>query len=269
MAQVALFHHTPAHTAVHRFDARLKLPLAVLVAAAAASASFSGALIAAAVVTAAFAVGKLHAGVFFRELARFGPILIVIFAAALLQGFTAFENSGPAELVPQAAASGTALAETLGRLAAASLRGLENLFRFLLMVASGHVLTATTRVSRIAGAVRFYLSPVPLVPAAKTAQMLELMISFFPLLLDRSEEIREAELSRCGALKRGAAARMKRAVLPLVEAAAVLADELTDALASRCYHEHRAADYPQVPLRDLVAGLPLAALLIAAAFRFV
>lgn len=269
MAQVTLFHHSPDHTAVHRLDARLKLPIAVLVAAAAASASSTGTLVVTAVVAAAFAVGRLSAGVFLRELKRFGPILAVIFAAALLRSFTASVTDEPAGLVPQAASAVPSLARTFRTLASGAVLGLENLFRFLLMIACGHVLTATTRISRIADAVRFYLSPIPFVPAAKAAQMLELMISFFPLLLDRSEEIREAELSRCGALKRGTAARMKRAVLPLVEAAAVLADELTDALASRCYHEHRTVESPPVPLRDLAVGLAIAVLLAAVAFRFV
>ena len=243
---MSVFRYLPGTTCLHSFDPRLKLPLIAVFSIAAFSSSVPASILLAVLTAALFFAAKIPALFFFSELRRFVYLFLVIAAAAFLSsadGTTGFLSSVPER----------------------TLHSLLACFRFVLVIAAGTLLTATTRLPDLRHAIEYFLRPVPFIDEKKTALMMELTISFFPLLFVKMDEIDEAAASRSAGGMRGTRRLIKHKVLPLFAVTFKLADEITYALESRSYSENRSTRHYNPALREKAAAAGLFLLLVCAA----
>ncbi len=120
--------------------------------------------------------------------------------------------------------------------------GLFYSWKLLILMLCGHLLTSTTDTSEIHGAVHMILNPLPLVPAGRIAAMVSLTISFIPLIFDQYTECREAYDSRLGSSSANPLRKIFYIAYPLMLNTVFRAEEVADAMESRCYN-----DNPTIP----------------------
>jgi energy-coupling factor transporter transmembrane protein EcfT len=117
--------------------------------------------------------------------------------------------------------------------------GLLVSFKFLLVMLTGLLFSATTLPSAVKRAVQWFLKPVPFVPEKRVAVMISLSLYFIPVVLKQAKEISDAQKSRCGDLEKNPVKRIIRLVLPLLKKTFSAADNLILAMESRCYTDDR------------------------------
>lgn len=232
MAELNLFHYLPGVTLLHRLDPRSKLLLIL----AAVLTALSGSLL-------QLSALCLYLGLLFAlahlDPRRFGRELLVF---ALLAALIA---------LPRALA---------GRPAAGAIAA----WRFLIVVLSGILFTATTSPRELHGTVQWLLRPLPGIRAGAVATHISLTLLFIPLLFDTIAEVREARKARYAEGLRNPLARIRGLAVPLLEKLLQQIDEVASAMESRCYREDAVRlrlefDKSQL-LRTLLLLLPLALL---------
>ena len=117
-------------------------------------------------------------------------------------------------------------------------------WRLGLILCYSVLFTFVTRPREVQDAVVWYLKPFPFLPARRIALMISLTIRFLPLILDRAEEVRAAERSRLGDLRKNPLLRARYFLLPVFRRSLLRANEMAVSLAARGYREDLPSDLP-------------------------
>ncbi len=114
--------------------------------------------------------------------------------------------------------------------------------RIILLVAGASMLTLTTSPISLTDGIERLLSPLKIVrfPAHELAMMMTIALRFVPTLLDESEKIRNAQMSRGADFESGNVFKRVKSMIPILIPLFVSsfrkADDLATAMESRCYH---------------------------------
>jgi energy-coupling factor transporter transmembrane protein EcfT len=222
MAELNLFHYLPGHSLLHRMDPRRKVAAVALLSVTVGLAeSKADLLIVTLFIISAAYLSRLTFRLFLEELRRF---TLLIVATILIQAW-----GGPGAAVP--------FIPCLSQ--AGLMTGALFAWRLVMVVIIGLLLTGTTRLVEIRGAIYWFLRLLPLVPAARVATMFSLTLNLIPLIFDQAATVREAQLVRGIGLVKNPLKRLYCLVWPVMRETFGRADELILALESRCYSETR------------------------------
>jgi energy-coupling factor transporter transmembrane protein EcfT len=246
MAELSVPAYRPGASALHRLDPRLKLVLAALASAASLHGGLPALVWLGGVLVAGAFGARVRPGAAAGELRWLAVLLAFVFAAR------AFATDGtPAFTVLGAAVTVEGLVD-----------GSVVCLRIALAFLIGALIVATTRSSEIRAAVRWFLKPVPLVPADRVATMLGLLVRFVPMILEEAARTAEAQRARAVENRRNPVYRLARLGLPLMRRIVAASDRLTLAMEARCYTEARTAPRLAAGRGDwltfVAAGLALA-----------
>jgi biotin transport system permease protein len=223
MAELNLFHYWPGDSLPHRMDPRLKVAVAALFSVTVGlTVSKVEVLAVTLVVTGVAWLARLPLRLFMQELRRF--ILLIAMTVVV----RAWGDSGTTlPFFPWFSQTGLAAGALLA-------------WRLLMVLIIGLVLTGTTRLTEIRGAIYWFLRPVPFVPGARIATMFSLALMLIPLIFDQAATVREAQIARGIELVGNPLRRLYCLAWPVMRETFYRADELIQALESRCYSEDRA-----------------------------
>lgn len=114
--------------------------------------------------------------------------------------------------------------------------------RIILLVAGASMLTLTTSPIALTDGLEKLLSPLKIFhfPAHELAMMMTIALRFVPTLMDESDKIRNAQMSRGADFESGNIFKRVKSMIPILIPLFVSsfrkADELAIAMESRCYH---------------------------------
>ena len=114
--------------------------------------------------------------------------------------------------------------------------------RIILLVAGASMLTLTTSPIALTDGLEKLLMPLRIFhfPAHELAMMMTIALRFVPTLMDESEKIRNAQMSRGADFESGNVFKRVKSMIPILIPLFVSsfrkADELAIAMESRCYH---------------------------------
>jgi energy-coupling factor transport system permease protein len=114
--------------------------------------------------------------------------------------------------------------------------------RIILLVAGASMLTLTTSPIALTDGLEKLLSPMKIFhfPAHELAMMMTIALRFVPTLMDESDKIRNAQMSRGADFESGNIFKRVKSMIPILIPLFVSsfrkADELAIAMESRCYH---------------------------------
>lgn len=223
MAELIDFRYHGRPTFLHGIDPRVKLAgMAVLSVTTLAFGPAGMALASALVGAGALSIRRLAWRLFFR-LKLFWLILLgVVLARAM---------TTPGDLVFKwhfIAASYTGLID-----------GLMISWRLLLIVYLSLLVTVTTPAHEIRAAVHWYLHPIPFVKGQTISDMIMLLIRFMPLILIRSQLISDAQKARSVSCRKNPLYRIRVFSMSLLRQTFLESEQLSYALAARCYDTQR------------------------------
>lgn len=114
--------------------------------------------------------------------------------------------------------------------------------RIILLVAGASMLTLTTSPIALTDGLEKLLAPLKIFhfPAHELAMMMTIALRFVPTLMDESEKIRNAQMSRGADFESGNVFKRVKSMIPILIPLFVSsfrkADDLAIAMESRCYH---------------------------------
>ena len=114
--------------------------------------------------------------------------------------------------------------------------------RIICLIAGSSLLTYTTSPIALTDAIEYLFSPLKVFkfPAHELAMMMTIALRFVPTLMDESEKIRNAQMSRGADFESGNIFKRVKSMIPILIPLFVSsfrkADELAIAMESRCYH---------------------------------
>ena len=144
--------------------------------------------------------------------------------------------------------------------------------RLITLVTGSSLLTLTTTPVALTEGLELLLSPLKIIkfPAHELAMMMTIALRFIPTLLEESDKIMKAQLSRGADLESGNIFKRAKAMLPILIPLFInsfrRAEELALAMESRCYHGGEGRTRLRVlklHWRDLWAVLAMAGLIAA------
>lgn len=139
--------------------------------------------------------------------------------------------------------------------------------RLTLLVMGTSLLTLTTAPLELTGGIEKLLSPLERIklPAHEIAMMMTIAIRFIPTIGDEAQRLVKAQKSRGADMESGSFIRRARAmvpvIVPLLTGVFRRADELADAMDSRCYGSGRRTRMKETHIsgRDIAAAAVFAA----------
>jgi len=200
MARLTLFHYIQKKTPLHEMDGRLKLlSLFLVMFSIGRLGQWQGYALLAGISVLALLVSKLPMITLLKEMKLLIIFLLVIFWVA----------------------------------------GWERAGQFTLIVIFGTIMAGTTPVNTVKNAIEWYLRPIPFIPEARVAMVINLTFVLIPLIFDQYVSGRDAGRARGIELNNNPIRRIKFLIYPLLERTFRSVDELIDAMESRCYSEVR------------------------------
>lgn len=263
MKDVAFGQFLPHKSFVHNMDARIKilLVIAYIVAVFMVKAfHFMGFLACFFLVVLATIFAKVS---FFRVLKSIKAILFFILLSAVLQIF--FNNSGKVLV-----SLGSVKITNVGLINAGFIA-----CRISLVVLGASLLTLTTSPVALADGIESLLTPLKYIkfPVHEFALIMSIALRFIPTLLDETDRIIKAQKARGAEFEKGNVFKRAKALIPVLIPLLISsfrrADELADAMDSRCYSGSKnRTKYKKMRLswRDLVGSLVLAGLIVGVVF---
>ena len=263
MKDVAFGQFLPHKSFVHNMDARIKilLVIAYIVAVFMVKAfHFMGFLACFFLVVLATIFAKVS---FFRVLKSIKAILFFILLSAVLQIF--FNNSGKVLV-----SLGSVKITNVGLINAGFIA-----CRISLVVFGASLLTLTTSPVALADGIESLLTPLKYIkfPVHEFALIMSIALRFIPTLLDETDRIIKAQKARGAEFEKGNVFKRAKALIPVLIPLLISsfrrADELADAMDSRCYSGSKnRTKYKKMQLswRDLVGSLVLAGLIVGVVF---
>lgn len=224
MAQVTFFYYIHQNTVLHRMDGRLKLLCMVLLSLAVSFASaLHHYLLLSGVIVIALLIARLPIIALLKDMQFFAVIIIIVLVA------DAFNITGdPIPGCPIAGISVQGLVE-----------GLRFAGRLILILLVCMIMTGTTSLLTFRNVIEWYLRPIPFIPAARIATMINLTFVLIPVIFDSYAEMMHAQKSRCVQLRKNPIKRISYIVFPLLSRTLQRTDEMVFAMEARCYSEVR------------------------------
>lgn len=224
MAGVTFFHYIHKDTVLHAMDGRLKLLCLLLLSLSASFATeFHHYAVPLLVLGFALLVARLPITALLRDMKFFGLIILIVMLV------NAFNTPGdPISNFPIANITAQGVAT-----------GLRFAGRLIIILLASTVITGTTSLMTFKDVIEWYLRPIPFVPAARIATMINLTFALIPVIFDNYAEMMSAQNSRCVALRKNPIRRMRFLAFPLLSQTLRKADEIVYAMESRCYSEVR------------------------------
>lgn len=234
MAELIDFRYHGSPTFLHSIDARVKLAgMAALSVATVSAGSLGMALASVGVAAGALTIRPLALRLIF-SLKFFWLILLgVVLARAL---------TTPGDLLFKwhfIALSYTGLTA-----------GLMISWRLLVIVYLSLLITVTTPANDIRAAIQWFLSPIPFVKAQAISDMIMLLIRFMPMILVRSQQISDAQKARSVACRKNPLYRVRIYSMSLLRQTILESEQLSYAMAARCYDAQRSIPPRPFKLRD-------------------
>jgi biotin transport system permease protein len=228
MAQIILFHYSTRRSFFHTIDPRIKLLTLLFLCITVMLSRFIGlALLIPAVIVSVIAA-RLRVKKLARELRFFFIFLTVIFL------IRAYSETG----------------KPLFRWYIFCVPTFRGMIEASLLVSL--ILTTTTKISELHGAVYALLHLIPFIPAARIATIMSLTILFIPTLLDQYGDIMDAANARCIEKKKNPITRIVTLVGPLLLSIFSRADDIASAMEARCYSEERMPPEYSLKARDWI-----------------
>lgn len=166
------------------------------------------------------AVGiRMRVGDMIQPLRFLGVVLIVIFLArAWTVSFFSDDSMVSIAWDPEGAVDGGLIC-----------------WRLVVLTCLGVMWMTTTRPSGIRTAVEWFCKPFPGLSGKQVATMMSLMVRFLPVLVEQARETSVAQQSRCIQNRKNPIYRTVSFSLPLLRRTFETADQLADAMESRCF----------------------------------
>jgi energy-coupling factor transporter transmembrane protein EcfT len=108
-------------------------------------------------------------------------------------------------------------------------------WRLIVLTFIGVLWMTTTRPSGIRTAVEWFCKPFPGLSGKQVATMMSLMVRFLPVIVDQARETSAAQQCRCIQNRKNPVYRTVKFSIPLLCRTLETADQLADAMESRCY----------------------------------
>ena len=226
MARIVLFQHHPGTTLLHRLDPRIKLLLLLSITSVAAAAGGLGLIVAAGAVAGGLVVMCIPLLDLLRGLRGLLLMCLLIVLARTLS------------------ADVRLLGLRDGGLLSA---------RLILMALLGSVYVAATPLSHTKAAVTWFLSPIPLLPAARIGIMMGLALASISLFLDQYAETTAAVEARCIGYSRNPLRRALFTLRPFLGKAFRRADEMALAMEARCFTDKATITLYPLKAQDWIA----------------
>jgi energy-coupling factor transport system permease protein len=227
LKDITLGQYFPGDTVIHRLDPRTKLILTVAyIVAIFLAESYSAYLLMAVLLTGIIAASRISARTIFKGLR---PVVIIIALTAVLNIFFT---------------GGTVIFTfwiiTITRegLITAGLMVL----RLVMLITGTFLLTYTTSPLALTDGIEALLNPLKKIrfPVHELAMMMSIALRFIPTLIEETDKIMSAQKARGAYFETGNLLRRAKAMLPILVplfiSAFRRADELAEAMESRCYH---------------------------------
>ena len=229
LGNAAIGQYLPGSSLLHRADPRLKIAaLTIFAVALFFVGGIAGLLVMGAGLLLALALARVPSRLIFRSIRPVLLLALITFCFQLfLHGGAQLGHLGPLTLYRGGARNGGFLA-----------------LRLVLLVLSGITLSLTTPPVMLTDALGRLMAPLSRVrfPAYELALMMTIALRFIPALLAEADRIILAQAARGAGLGGGLTGRV-RALLPVLIPLFILsfsnADELAQAMESRCYRGGR------------------------------
>nr|MBO4517583.1 energy-coupling factor transporter transmembrane protein EcfT [Clostridia bacterium] len=259
MKDVSFGSYFPADSFVHKMDARAKILIAIayMVAVFLVSAfHFLGFAACLSFVILTTAVSRVP---FFRVLKSVRTIIFFVVFSAILQLF--FNSKGTVVFW---------VITDVGLLNAAFI-----IARIMLIVLGASLLTLTTSPVELADGIEGLLYPLKWIkfPVHEFALIMSIALRFIPTLIDETDRIIKAQKARGADFESGNIFKRAKALIPVLIPLLISsfrrADELADAMDSRCYAGSKnRTKYKKMRLsfRDLMGVLAVAGLIVGIVF---
>ena len=239
MAQVTFFHYIHKNTVLHRMDGRLKLLGMVLLSLSVSLASeLHHYLLLSGIVIAALIISRLPVLALMKDMRFFAWIIFIVLVA------DAFNI--PGDPIPGCPIAGVSIQ--------GAVEGLRFAARLILILLVCMIMTGTTSLLTFRNVIEWYLRPIPLIPAARVATMINLTFVLIPLIFDSYTEMTHAQKSRCVQLRKNQIKRIGFIVFPLLSRTLQRTDEMVFAMEARCYAEVRTRPVFQTAPADWLMG---------------
>ena len=234
MAELIDFGYGGRPTAWHGIDARVKLIAMVALSLSTLTAGPGAMALATALIGAALLPLRHKTWHLFFRLKFFWLLLVAVILARAL--------TTPGELLIQWHYI------TLSR--PGLVLGVLIAWRLLVIVWLSLLITATTAADDIRNAVHWILNPLPLVKGQILSDMIMLLMRFMPMILIRAQQISDAQHSRLVSCRKNPFYRIRHYAMPLLRRSFLQSEQLSFAMAARCYHQHRLVKLPPLKPTD-------------------
>lgn len=247
MAAVTFFHYIHKDTVLHTMDGRLKLVCMLLLSLAASFASEAPHYVVPLfVLFFALLVAKLPVTALLKDMKYFGAIILIVMIVNAL--------TTPGDPMPYFPIAGVS--------AQGVMTGLRFAGRLIIIILVCTVITGTTSLMTFRNAIEWFLHPIPFVPAARIATMINLTFVLIPVIFDNYAEMMNAQKSRCVELRKNPIQRVTLMAAPLLSQTLRKADEIVYAMEARCYSDVRTrAIFQSSPVDWLVLAVCLSVFL--------
>ena len=235
MAQLTAFSYCSGDSAVHAMDVRVKMALLMLVSLTVLGAGPAALALMSVCLLFLICYLRLPLKSICSELRYFLVLLVLVFVARAL--------TTPGD--PLITARWVSISRE------GVLAGAVVVWRMALVVLLGLAFTATTSPSRIKAAVQWMLKPVPLIPRARIATMMALLLRLIPLIFTQLSETMDAQRARGIENRKNPFYRMTKFSIPFLRRSFETADRLSLAMEARCYSDQRTDPQLNASRRDI------------------
>lgn len=225
MVQLGQYIHQ--ESIIHKLDPRVKIIAVIVLSILILDVSMKGLLIVSAVILTGSRLARISLQALGRILRPVLPFFLFLFIVYLF-----FTPGKPIPPFPVGPVKVTWAGLTLG---------LEQIYRFFLLVLAAGLLTMTTAASAISSGLERLLRPLEIIGISShdVAMMISLALRFFPALLEQTKQINEAQLARGANFNprslKGKLKAVSCIAIPLLMNVFRFSDQLIEAMEARGY----------------------------------
>jgi biotin transport system permease protein len=235
MAELNIFHYFPKPSLLHNMDGRIKLACMILFAIAASMAARIFDFI---VLTSVLVIALISAGLPLNKLVA--EIKYFLFLIGMVILFHSWSVPGtPVPYFPMSGFSREGLTS-----------GVLFGWRLILIIGICALLTGTTSLASLKNVIEWLLRPIPFIRETRVATMFSLTFVLIPLIFDQAAEMLEAQKARGIENRKNPVLQVRFLALPLLIQTFRRADEMVQAMESRCYSEERTPVHFQSNIKD-------------------
>lgn len=206
MAEIAFLHFSPGNSLLHKIPGWIKLLLLISLSIALGFLNFISLVVAAMILLVSSFIGR-------PSLLRMKGAIAFAIIMALFTMYGEYNTGGNSPLI--------------------YLKGA----RFILIFWLGIVFTSVSDPTEVGNSFYILTRWIPFFPAKRLRTLITLTLAFLPLIMDESKTVELAARSRCFNKRRNPVTRMRYRVEPLLEGVLRKSEEISQAMAARCYKE--------------------------------